>query len=78
MVFIYRNPYNPICLAPWGGPSEPELVAGGFPKHANGKPTDFKLATGVVLTFVVTNDLNKTALEPALKWEKRLVFSIRI
>ncbi|XP_063704530.1 NPC intracellular cholesterol transporter 1 homolog 1b [Culicoides brevitarsis] len=68
-----KNPYDPSCLSVWGGPSEPELVAGGFAKPENGKSIDFKTATGVVLTFVVQNHLNKTALEPAMKWEKLFV-----
>lgn len=68
---IFRNPYDPSCLSIWGGPSEPELVAGGFSKPEKGKSIDFKTATGVVLTFVVQNHLNKTALEAAMKWEQR-------
>lgn len=66
------NPYDPGCLAPWGGPAEPELVAGGFTRSESGR-ADVLLAHGVVLTFVVNNQAQKENLGPALAWEKEFV-----
>lgn len=72
-IMCLPNPYDPNeCLALWGGPAEPELVAGGFLKDENGK-TDVKLANGVVVTFVVNNHRNRKDQEPAMKWEKLFV-----
>lgn len=73
MFFVYRNSYNPNCLAPYGGPIEPAIALGGFEVNENGSPK-YETAQALILTILVNNHHNKTKLAPALKWEKRLVF----
>lgn len=36
-----------------------------------GETPDYRLATGVILTFLVNNKLDKSELEPALEWERK-------
>ncbi|XP_046396992.1 NPC intracellular cholesterol transporter 1 isoform X2 [Ischnura elegans] len=74
----FQNSYNPVCLAPYGGPVEPSIAVGGFlSKHnaADGPAAQPKLetATAIILTFLVNNYHNKTKLIPALQWESRFV-----
>lgn len=61
---LFRSPYNVKCLAPYGGPIQPQLAVGG------GVFDNYTDSTGVGLTFLVNNENNKTQLEPALKWEQ--------
>lgn len=68
-----QSPYSIQCLAPYGGPIEPGIAVGGMPKPQQGQNYDYKLATGVVLTFMVKNIADKSQLGPAMKWEKRFV-----
>ena len=74
-VCLYRNNYNPECLAPYGGPIDSAIALGGFLDEGetlDGKP-DYMKANTVILTFIANNYHNKTNLIPALEWEKRYV-----
>lgn len=70
--FFSRNPYNPECLANYGGPVEPAIAVGGFlkPKQSLEKPP-YEKARAIILTFLVNNYHNKTKLQPAMEWEKK-------
>lgn len=35
------------------------------------EPPNYRLATGIVLTFLVNNNVDKAELEPAMEWEKK-------
>lgn len=61
---LFRSPYTVSCLAPYGGPIQPQLAVGG------GVFTNYTDSTGIGLTFLVNNQKNEKQLEPALKWEK--------
>lgn len=61
------------CLAPYGGPVEPGIAVGGFPKVPPGDSPDYRLATGLTLTFLVKNQLDSNLLNSALKWELEFV-----
>lgn len=67
------NPYSLGCLAPYGGPIEPAIAVGGLPTPESGANYDFKLANAVILTFLLTNQVNKSELGPAMEWEKLFV-----
>lgn len=73
VVIVCRNPYNIECLAPYGGPVEPQIALGAFAEYEANTDPDYKLATGITLTFLVNNQQNKSLLGPAMKWEKRFV-----
>ncbi|KFB38094.1 AGAP000579-PA-like protein [Anopheles sinensis] len=68
-----RNAYLPSCFGTYGGPIEPGVAVGGFPHPPPGENPDFRLASAVILTFLVENKANKDDLGPALEWEKRFV-----
>lgn len=36
-----------------------------------GEPPNYRLATGIILTFLVNNSVDKSELEPALEWEQK-------
>nr|CAD7460294.1 unnamed protein product [Timema tahoe] len=59
------------CLAPYGGPVEPGVAVGGY--LALGGTYDYMLATGLSLTFLVDNNVNKTLQEPAKLWEEKFI-----
>lgn len=61
---LLRNPYSVSCLAPYGGPIQPQLAAGG------GVFDNYTDSTGIGLTFLVNNQNEESELEPALKWEE--------
>ncbi|KAK9512612.1 hypothetical protein O3M35_000999 [Rhynocoris fuscipes] len=70
---IYKcmeNNLNVECLATWGGNVEPGIGVGGFLQYGEDA---YEKATALGVTYVVRNSLNKTELEPALKWESRFV-----
>lgn len=68
------NPYNPECLAPYGGPIEPAIAVGGFTESGKVlRNPPYEQATAIVLTFLVNNYQNKSKLEPAMEWEKEFV-----
>lgn len=60
----YRSPYTVKCLAPYGGPIQPQLAVGG------GVFDNYTDSIGIGLTFLVNNKNNEDELEPALQWEK--------
>lgn len=61
----FRSPYNIKCLAPYGGPIEPGLSVGG------GVFDNYTDSSGVGLTFLINNKVNKTELEPVYSWEEK-------
>ncbi|XP_063904619.1 NPC intracellular cholesterol transporter 1 homolog 1b isoform X3 [Zophobas morio] len=70
-----QNPYNPNCLATFGGPVDPAIAMGGFlrPGEQLSEQPNYQDATAVILTFLVNNYHNKTKLSPAMEWEKAFV-----
>lgn len=70
---LFRNPYNPDCLAPYKGPIIPEIAIGGYLEEGEYDSLDYIKATGLVLTFLVKNSLNEEDLAPIIKWEQRYV-----
>lgn len=71
---ICRNPYNPLCLAPYGGPVDPSVALGGFSNNSSDpitKTAPYNKATSLVLTFVLNNNNNKSLLINALEWENK-------
>ncbi|XP_053681579.1 NPC intracellular cholesterol transporter 1 homolog 1b [Sabethes cyaneus] len=68
-----RNAYLPTCFGAYGGPIEPGIAVGGFPKPALGESPDFRLATGLVLTFLIRNRADKDELEPMMEWERKYI-----
>ncbi|XP_055682860.1 NPC intracellular cholesterol transporter 1 isoform X2 [Lutzomyia longipalpis] len=71
----FGNPYNPECLAPYGGPVDPAVALGGFLKEGevlSGQP-HYERANTVILTFLVNNYHNRSRLAPALEWEESYV-----
>uniref|UniRef100_A0A182QGM2 SSD domain-containing protein n=1 Tax=Anopheles farauti TaxID=69004 RepID=A0A182QGM2_9DIPT len=72
-----RNAYLPSCFGTYGGPVEPGVAVGGFPTPEPGTSPDFRLATAIILTFLVENKADKDELGPALEWEQRFVDFMR-
>ncbi|XP_021702839.1 Niemann-Pick C1 protein isoform X3 [Aedes aegypti] len=70
----FGNPYNPECLAPYGGPVDPAIALGGIPQPASAevKPK-YENANAVILTFLVKNYHDKSKLSAALTWEESYV-----
>lgn len=62
-----------MCMAPFGGPVVPGIIVGGFPKPKSGEHPDYKLATGLILTFLIDNHVDKKRLEPAIEWELKFL-----
>lgn len=73
----FVNSYGLSCLGRYGGPIEPAIAVGGMPPANPGESQDFKLATGVVLTFLLNNKADKSELGPAMEWEKLFVDYLR-
>lgn len=73
MVQCFGNPYNPECLAPYGGPIDPAIALGGIAPVKAGQKQAFEKATAVILTFLVNNYHNQSKLEPAKEWESAYV-----
>lgn len=71
----FGNPYDPECLATYGGPIDPAIALGGFGASVAqlSDPISYAKASAVILTFLVNNYHNKTRLEPAKQWEKTYV-----
>lgn len=69
MFLIFRNPYDFKCLAPYGGPIEPGIAFGGYPKAESGKKPNYRLSNALVLTFLVMNHNEQDKLVPAMEWE---------
>lgn len=70
LVQCFGNPYNPECLAPYGGPIDPAIALGGF-IDAGSKA--YEKASAVIITLLVNNHHNKTKLDGALTWESNYV-----
>ncbi|XP_055844518.1 NPC intracellular cholesterol transporter 1 homolog 1b [Episyrphus balteatus] len=68
-----RVPMLDKCLAPYGGPIEPNVAVGGIPKPGPGESEDYRLGTGLVITFLVKNYVDKEATKPAAEWEKKFI-----
>ncbi|XP_053973229.1 NPC intracellular cholesterol transporter 1 homolog 1b-like [Hylaeus volcanicus] len=70
-----QNAYNPGCMAPYKGPVVPAIAYGGFLRDNKFlyDSKDYITATGLVLTFLVKNSLNESALESTHKWEQRFL-----
>ncbi|XP_076173454.1 NPC intracellular cholesterol transporter 1 homolog 1b isoform X2 [Ptiloglossa arizonensis] len=70
-----QNAYNPACMAPYKGPVVPAIAYGGFlrEKEFNYNSKDYITATGLVLSFLVKNSLDKSALKSIYKWEQRFL-----
>lgn len=67
----FGNPYNPECLAQYGGPVDAAVALGGFSDdgQALSGSTAYNKADVVILTFLVNNYHKKERLEAAKKWE---------
>lgn len=62
------------CFGPYGGPIEPGIAVGGLPVGPDGnKSTNYRLATGVVITFLVNNHNDADQNDPAMEWEKQYI-----
>ncbi|XP_011704595.1 PREDICTED: Niemann-Pick C1 protein isoform X2 [Wasmannia auropunctata] len=69
-----QNPYNPECLARYGGPVEPAIAVGGFLSPGQDlHDSPYEKATAVILTFLVNNYHNKAKLLPAMEWEESFI-----
>nr|XP_033342938.1 NPC intracellular cholesterol transporter 1 isoform X2 [Megalopta genalis] len=69
-----QNPFNPNCLAPYGGPIEPAIAVGGFLKPGEDlHHPSYEKATAIILTLLVNNYHDKSKLVPAMEWEKSYV-----
>lgn len=75
LVKCFGNPYNPECLANYGGPIDPAIALGGFLDGNQSliSSSSYLKANAVILTFLVKNYHNKEKLEPAKKWEATYV-----
>lgn len=69
----FVNAFSLKCMGLYGGPIEPAIAVGGMPPAEAGDNQDYKLATGLVVTFLLNNKANKSELGPALEWEKLFV-----
>uniref|UniRef100_A0A2H8TMY4 Niemann-Pick C1 protein n=1 Tax=Melanaphis sacchari TaxID=742174 RepID=A0A2H8TMY4_9HEMI len=71
----FQNPYNPSCLAPYGGPVDPSIALGGFSNSSDPitKLSPYEKATSLILTFVLNNHNSKSMLKDALEWEKKFL-----
>ncbi|XP_055608436.1 NPC intracellular cholesterol transporter 1 homolog 1b [Uranotaenia lowii] len=72
-----RNAYLPDCFAPYGGPVEPGIAVGGFPKPKQGESPNFRLATAVIITVLINNKVEKDELAPMMEWEKKFIDFIK-
>ncbi|XP_050436632.1 NPC intracellular cholesterol transporter 1-like [Adelges cooleyi] len=71
----FQNPYNPSCLAPYGGPIDPTAALGGFSdsNEAISKKSPFQKSTALLLTFVLNNHNDKSMLKDVLLWEQKFL-----
>ncbi|XP_076281170.1 NPC intracellular cholesterol transporter 1 homolog 1b [Lasioglossum baleicum] len=70
-----QNALDMSCVAPWGGPVFPALAYGGFLRENDFiyDAKDYMKATGLVISIMVSNSLNKSVLATAEKWEQRFI-----
>lgn len=64
----HRNPYDFNCMGLYKGPIEPGIALGGYKPDDDGK-TDYKLSTGIILTYLLNNFQDRDALTPVMNWE---------
>ncbi|XP_016663110.1 NPC intracellular cholesterol transporter 1 isoform X2 [Acyrthosiphon pisum] len=71
----FHNPYNPLCLAPYGGPVDPSVALGGFSNSSEPitKMSPYEKATSLLLTFILNNHNSKPLLKDALEWENKFL-----
>ncbi|XP_031627932.1 NPC intracellular cholesterol transporter 1 homolog 1b [Contarinia nasturtii] len=67
------NPYDVSCFGPYGGPIDPAIALGGYKKPGSGESIDYKLSTGVIISYIINNSKDKEKLKPALEWEKNFI-----
>jgi Niemann-Pick C1 protein len=61
-----RNPYLPDCLAAFGGPLQPYMIAGSYENN------DYLAAKSLIMTFVINNHIKAKKPEEikrAMAWE---------
>ncbi|XP_076168069.1 Niemann-Pick type C-1a isoform X2 [Ptiloglossa arizonensis] len=69
-----QNSFNPVCLAPYGGPIEPAIAVGGFLKPGQDLHNpSYEKATAIILSILVNNYHDKSKLHPAMEWEKSYI-----
>ncbi|KAF6204978.1 hypothetical protein GE061_019145 [Apolygus lucorum] len=61
---------SPDCLAPYGGNVQSQLAVGDFLEYGS---TAFDRANALVVTYIISNKLNETDLQPALEWETKFI-----
>lgn len=78
-LFFLSDNFQWNCLAPYRGPIFSELAVVGFEEvKVTVDGIEYvdalhETATGIILTFLLNNHLNKTELEPAMEWEEKYV-----
>ncbi|GBP78634.1 NPC intracellular cholesterol transporter 1 [Eumeta japonica] len=74
-----NNPYNTDCLAEYGGPVLPAVGLGGFLKDGEmfTKKAKYSDANALIITILVNNHYDKSKLDPALKWEKLFIETMK-
>lgn len=75
LIQCFGNPYDPSCLANFGGPIDPAIALGGFldANHSLSTSPQYQKADVIILTFLVNNHYDKSKLTPALEWEQEYV-----
>ncbi|XP_076646594.1 NPC intracellular cholesterol transporter 1 homolog 1b [Halictus rubicundus] len=70
-----QNALSMSCVAPYGGPVFPAIAYGGFLREDDFiyDAKDYMKATGLVLSFMVSNSRNKSVIAAAEKWEQRFI-----
>ncbi|XP_065352858.1 NPC intracellular cholesterol transporter 1 isoform X2 [Cloeon dipterum] len=72
LIACSQNPYDPNCLAKYGGPIEPAIALGGFETPENAPPK-YETAQALIITLLINNHYDQSKLEPAKKWEGKLI-----
>lgn len=54
-------------------PIEPGIALGGYSKAETGKSVDYKLSSGLIITYLLNNSKDKNKLKPTLEWELKFV-----
>ncbi|GBP22437.1 NPC intracellular cholesterol transporter 1 homolog 1b [Eumeta japonica] len=74
-----NNPYDTDCLAEYGGPVLPAVGLGGFLKDGETftKKAKYSDANALIIKILVKNHRDKSKLDPALKWEKLFIETMK-
>ncbi|CAB3365569.1 Hypothetical predicted protein [Cloeon dipterum] len=72
LISCTQNPYDPNCLAKYGGPIEPAIALGGFETPENAPPK-YETAQALIITLLINNHYDQSKLAPAKKWEGKLI-----